>query len=250
MEDFNALAAQLAAGVGDARGCLIVSRDDLVMGVHPLDGEARLRPAWLLFCGLGEPERSFVQFGNEIWCYVRRGPYAAFVVTGVAVRPGLVIDQIEQILVSAQERREAMTVPEVHREAARQETPLHLEPEPADEPVVIHARSTAAPAAVASPAPGGERASSGAPTAPQVGYQVGPVNPDPAGAGSGAGKNDPVRRSATPAGVTPDRRLAEPGWPTPADDAGEASTNEEIDRAMLAREFSQLLQQDDSGADG
>ena len=79
---------------------------------------------------------------------------------------------------------------------------------------------------------------------------VGPVNPDPAGAGSGARKNDPLRQSATPAGVTPDRRLAEPGWPTPADDAGEASTNEEIDRAMLAREFSQLLQQDDSGADG
>ena len=35
MEDLSALAARLAASVGDVRGCLIVSRDGLVMGLTP-----------------------------------------------------------------------------------------------------------------------------------------------------------------------------------------------------------------------
>lgn len=35
LEDFNALASSLALGVGDVRGCLILSRDGHVLGSHP-----------------------------------------------------------------------------------------------------------------------------------------------------------------------------------------------------------------------
>src|SRR5206468_7846169 len=93
------------AGVGDVRGCLIVSRDGLVMGAYPGDAEMQLKPAWLRFATVGEPDCSFVQFGDEIWCYVRRGAYAAFVVTSVAIRPGLVLDQIDQLLLTAEGAR-------------------------------------------------------------------------------------------------------------------------------------------------
>ncbi len=115
MEDFNALAAKVAAGVGDVRGCLILSRDGLVMGEYPDGSEARLKPAWLRFGNLGEPDRSFVQFGDEVWCFLRRGPYASFVVTDLTVRPGLVIDQIEQALLAAEQarmKRDSLRLPE------------------------------------------------------------------------------------------------------------------------------------------
>ncbi len=144
MEDFNALAARLAAGAGDARACLILSRDGLVMGAYPETGEDLAKPAWVRFAALGEPERGFVQFGDEVWCYVRRGPYAAFVLTGSGVRPGLVIDQMEQALLTAEEarsKREGLKVPEAAAGApsSKPRAPLHPEAKPADEPVVVHA---------------------------------------------------------------------------------------------------------------
>ena len=105
MEDFTALAGTLSGSVGDARGALILSKDGLVLGADPADAESLLKPAWLHFASLGEPERGFVQFGTEIWCYVRRGPYAAFVVSGVGVRPGLVIDEMEMVLLAAEQAR-------------------------------------------------------------------------------------------------------------------------------------------------
>ena len=67
------------------------------------------------FASLGDPERSFVEFGDQVWVYVRRPAYGAFAVADAGVRPGLVIDQLEQILLSAEEartRRETLRVPE------------------------------------------------------------------------------------------------------------------------------------------
>ena len=90
MEDFNALASSLAQGVGDVRGCLILSRDGLVLGAHPAEAEGVTTPAWVRFAAIGDPERGFAQFGMETWCYVRRGPYAGFALVGPrgAARPG------------------------------------------------------------------------------------------------------------------------------------------------------------------
>jgi hypothetical protein len=114
MDDYSALAYRIAGGVADVRGCLILSRDGLILGSYP-DDETAVKPAWVRFASLGDPERSFVEFGDQVWVYVRRPAYGAFAVANAGVRPGLVIDQLEGILTSAEEsrnRRETLRVPE------------------------------------------------------------------------------------------------------------------------------------------
>jgi hypothetical protein len=225
MEDLSALAARLAAGVGDVRGCLIVSRDGLVMGAYPGDGEARLKPAWLRFAALGEPDRSFVQFGDEIWCYVRRGAYAAFVVTSVAVRPGLVIDQIEQVLLTADESRssrEALRVPEAPVAPwGKPRSPMHSEPSRIDDPVLIRSEPAVVGAAGASDAVLDAPATSG--------------EPDP-----NVAAESPTPRDPSSGGV----------WTRHSDERPEDESDDEVDRVQLAREFSRLLQEPERGADG
>jgi hypothetical protein len=114
MDDYSALAYRIAGGVADVRGCLILSRDGLILGSYP-DDETAVKPAWVRFASLGDPERSFVEFGDQVWVYVRRPAYGAFAVANAGVRPGLVIDQLEGILRSAEEarsRRDTLRVPE------------------------------------------------------------------------------------------------------------------------------------------
>ncbi len=121
MDDYSGLAARAAAGVGGLRGCLILSRDGLVLGAHPDDDEGLAKPSWLRFATLGEPERSFVEFPDQVWVYVHRGPYAAFAVADAGVRPGLVIDQLEQALLTAEEsrtRRDGLRAPDAAAAAA------------------------------------------------------------------------------------------------------------------------------------
>jgi hypothetical protein len=221
MEDFNGLASSLAAGVSDVRGCLIVSRDGLVLGVHPDDGEASIKPAWMRFAALGDPERAFSQFGTETWCYVRRGPYAAFAVVGLGARPGLVIDHMEQVLLAAEEARnsrEAVRVDPVAPAAVpapsgKPRTPLHLE-RPLADPIVV----------TADVAPAAQAVFFQAPAEPPVPAET-PVAPTPAGPGS-----------------TPEE--------VPAADWVAAHRDDEVDRFSLAREFGRLLQDDERGADG
>ena len=217
MEDFDGLASSLAAGVNDVRGCLFLSKDGLVLGSHPESGEIEAKHAWVRFAALGDPERGFAQFGTETWCYVRRGPYAGFAIVGPGARPGLAIDHMEQVLLSAGESRNK---PPTAREQApagpapttKPRSSLHPESRPAAEPVLI---TTDAPIAVASEA---ARAEPPAVPAP------------PAGPADGAG----------------------PGPPTSAD-AGTTDEHEresDVDRFSLAREFGQLLQDDEAAADG
>ncbi len=114
MDDYSALAYRIAGGVADVRGCLILSRDGLILGSYP-DDETAVKPAWVRFASLGDPERSFVEFGDQVWVYVRRPAYGAFAVANAGIRPGLVIDQLEGILTSAEEsrnRRDTLRVPE------------------------------------------------------------------------------------------------------------------------------------------
>jgi len=225
MEDLSALAARLAAGVGDVRGCLIVSRDGLVMGAYPEDAETQLKPAWLRFATVGEPDRSFVQFGDEIWCYVRRGAYAAFVVSSVAIRPGLVLDQIDQLLLAAEgsrSRGEALRVPDAPvAPSSKPRTPMHSEPSRLDDPVLIRSDTAVVGAAGASEPPLDVSASSD--------------EPDPDDATESPTPRDPSRGSV---------------WAQPSDGVPEDAGDEEVDRVLLAREFSQLLQEGEGGADG
>lgn len=149
MEDFNVLAISLGQGMADVRGCLVLSRDGLVLGAHPAESERATTRAWIRFATIGDPERGFVQFGTETWCYVRRAPYAGFAVAGPEERAGLVIDHMEQVLQTAEERRsrqeglrEAEAETETEAEAAtvtpRSEPTPYLDLEhPAPDPVVI-----------------------------------------------------------------------------------------------------------------
>jgi len=219
MEDFTALAASLAAGLGDVRGCLVLSRDGLVLGAYPEEAEDLAKPAWMRFAALGEPERGFVQFGAEVWCYARRGAYAAFAVAPAEVRAGLVIDQMEQALMAAEEarsKREGLRVPESAASptapSGKPRTPLHPETKPVEEPLVIHAEVTAATA---------PESAQPAATAPP-GTEREPAKPEP---------------SPPPSSV----------WATPGD---QEERGEEVERAILARELSELLQKDSDAADG
>lgn len=227
MEDFTALAARVAAGVGELRGCLIVSRDGLVLGAYPPDGEAVVKPAWLRFASMGQPNRGFLEFGDEAWCYVRRGAYAAFAVADANVRAGLVIDQLELALLSAEEmrtKRDALKVPDTA-------------PVPSSKPrSSLHPETAAAtPAQTPGPAPGGpddsreERAR-------------------PAQRSAAA----PSAKGAAPPGARPSQRPpggAERSEGTEDDVPEKRPEDDSVDRIALAQEFSRLLQSPREGDD-
>jgi hypothetical protein len=105
MDEFAALAQRVVLTMDDVRGCLVLSRDGLVLGAFPEDQEAELKPAWLRFVHVGEARKGFVEFSDQLWAFVHRGPYAAFVVTGTSVRPGVMLDQLEQAVIAAEESR-------------------------------------------------------------------------------------------------------------------------------------------------
>jgi hypothetical protein len=206
MEEFSALAARVAASVVELRGCLILSRDGLVLGAFPAGEEGPVKTAWLRFAVLGEPEKGFVEFGDEIWTYVRRGPYSAFAVSGLGVRPGLLIDQLDQMLYTAEEvraRREALRLPEVTpAPSGKPRTSLHPEARPS----------------VPSPAPV---------TPPGQTTPVAPPEPAP----SRPAANEPP--PPTTGSPTPER---------PSTGPGKKEEDPDVDRVALAQELSKLLQ--------
>ncbi len=288
MEDFNALAILLAQGMADARGCLILSRDGLVLGAYPAESERTTTRAWIRFATVGDPERGFVQFGAETWCYVRRAPYAGFAVAGPEERAGLVIDHMEQVLLAAEESRSrqgGLPASEVATMAPRSEQSyLDLEHPPRD-PLVIDA-----------PAPVVERASSGDspdPPPPFSGPDPEPIEepvldhtetsdrPADPFAELGGGANEP--EADPPWEPRPPAPLPEPQrWPRldprpdaepelePVDEADEGSEagpetgpgagfepkdhaeeeDDDVDRFSLAREFGRLLQGGEDPTDG
>jgi hypothetical protein len=182
MEEFSALAARVAASVVELRGCLILSRDGLVLGAFPAGEEGPVKTAWLRFAVVGEPEKGFVEFGDEIWTYVRRGPYAAFAVSGLGVRPGLLIDQLDQMLYTAEEvraRREALRLPEVTpAPSGKPRTSLHPEARPS----VPSPAPVSPPSAPPEPAP--SRTAANEPPPPTTG------SPPPERPSTGAGKKE------------------------------------------------------------
>src|SRR5438093_353977 len=103
--DFTALASRVAARA-EVLGCVILSRDGLVLGAFPPGGERDVTPAWLRFASVGDPERGFVEFGAELWAYVRQGPYAAFAVGAPGTRAGILLDYLEQALLAAEDSRD------------------------------------------------------------------------------------------------------------------------------------------------
>ena len=209
--DFSSLASRIGADVGGLRGCMIVSRDGLVLGAHHADGENLLRPAWLRFAALGEVEKGFIEFGTEIWVYVHRGPYAAFAVSAPTARPGLLLEELEQILQSAEEaraaRRETAAAPPPEPPRTKPRAPLHPEAKPAAQ----------APAAAPATSKDAERRAA-QPPPPEPAQPTEPAAPEKAG--------EP-----------------EPAAEQPAAEPAKGDEGTEVDRVLLAQEFSRLLEE-------
>ena len=196
MDDYAALVERVCFTLPKVTGCLLLSEDGLVLSAYPDDGNNVAETAWLHFCALGEPLRGFLAFADQVWAYVRHGPYAAFVVAPSGVRPGVLVDQLEQVLTNPRIRLPAET--------------FHA-PDP----------PRSAPPAAATPEP----SRSPPPPAP---------TPDPS--------PEPEAEDE----VIPEVELEEPaeeGSRTPVQFVDRAEDEEgEIDRVLLAQEFSGLLQ--------
>jgi hypothetical protein len=260
MDDYSALAYRIAGGVADVRGCLILSRDGLILGSYP-DDETAVKPAWVRFASLGDPERSFVEFGDQVWVYVRRPAYGAFAVANAGVRPGLVIDQLEGILTSAEEsrnRRETLRVPEASGGP------------PAKPQVSSYKPSPNGGSSTVAPAPGSAEARHWARTVPAgseeaalVASVVGRSGDEPASEGPSSGSADVDHPTGD--GDSGDRLAGgTDDAPSSDDDTEGASSKDtsathgpnsaekresleldadaEVDPVMLAKEFSGLLQ--------
>ncbi len=257
MEEFSALAAWVAGSVVELRGCLILSRDGLVLGAFPEGQENLVKPAWLKFAVLGEPEKGFIEFGDEIWTYVRRGPYAAFAVSELGIRPGLLMDQLDQTLYAAEElrvRREALRVPDASpAPSSRPRTSLHPDARPSAPPAPTEPQ---VPVAARAPAP--EEAVAGIETWPPLRE---PIRADePAAAASTP--SEPISFDFAPS--EPPSSVGDRTPPEPADDESPMPEPEpvapppaprprveddgtEVDRVALAQELSRLLQETQAG---
>ena len=209
MSDYHALAQRVSAGISGVRGCLLLSRDGMVLGADPEGAdETSLKTAWLRFAALGEADRSYVEFPDQLWAFVRRGGYAAFVVADAGVRPGLLIDLLDQLLLAGEAERvhdrEAFRLPEAPvAPSGKPRTSLHkaerpmLPPEPM--PVASREVRLIDHGTVSDPAPREE------------------PNEPPQGADADAGDAPPAERASD-----------------------EEAT--EVDRILLAKEFAGLLQ--------
>jgi hypothetical protein len=272
MDDYTALAQRISVSVHEVRGCLLLSRDGLTLGAYPDEEETLARSAWLRFSALGEPDRSFVEFPDQVWAFVKRSAYAAFAVADVGVRPGILVDQLEQMLLAAEEgraRRDTLRLPDANAApSGKPRTSLHPaagRPEPAEisaetvaaAPVPAHAEAgptTSEPPAPPEPASHWKR--SDAPiAAPADGSGLPPITAAELGAASGSAGHAPTEAPAEV--VTPPSQASSGPTPPPTGSAlgkepkrlaggagGPSQDDGEVDRVLLAKEFSGLLQVD------
>jgi hypothetical protein len=245
MDDYSALAQRIALSATGVRGSLILSRDGLVLGAFPDEDESLAKAAWLRFAALGDPDRSFVEFQDQIWAFVKRGPYAAFSVADPGTRPGVLVDQMEQVLLTAEDgraRRDTLRVPDAAAApSGKPRTSLHPNAErPTSEEIAAPAAAdVAAVGATAEPQAGGgfwKRVKDEKPDKGDKGDKR-----DKDGKGSKADKGS---RSETPPMLEPRLEAA----PEAVDrGSGERPEDDpEVDRVLLAKEFSGLLQVDSS----
>jgi hypothetical protein len=242
MNDYSALALRVSMSITGVRGCLMLSRDGMVLGAHP-EGEAEmhLRSSWMRFAAVGDPERSYVEYPDQVWAFVRRGGYSAFAVADAGVRPGVLVDLLDQaLMVGEQDRardRETMRLPEApaapsgkprismhkqERPATPTPAPSEVTPQAAEATVSDEAAVAAPPSPEAEPAPP-------VPPSPEA-------EPAPADPGAEA-RNDPSDREEE----HPDR--SEPPDGREGSDRREKKEEEsEVDRILLAKEFAGLLQ--------
>jgi hypothetical protein len=248
MSDYSSLAQRVSMSVPGVRGCLLLSRDGLVLGAHPEgEEEAQVKDAWVRFAAIGEPDRSYLEYPDQVWAFVRRGGYAAFAVAEAGVRPGVLVDLLDQALMTGElERsrdRETLRLPEAPQApSGKPRTNLHKAdrvPEP--EPVAVMAEPAAVEAEQA-PVEAEQEALDEEPAA----------TPDTPPEGVDVGQE-----------ASPEPQPSEEHVPPDAEDEGkdkrdgkkrgraEGNEETEVDRILLAKEFAGLLQvptEDDEGS--
>lgn len=247
MEDFNGLAQRVALSGDNVHGCLILSRDGLVLGAYPTIDDSVAKSSWLKFAkSLGEPERGFVEFPDQVWVFARRGAYSAFAVGGAGIRPGVLLETVEQALMSADQsrvNRDALRIPDAQSApTGKPRTSLHPPASSRQAPEHATVVAEAAAAEISATAPSTEAFD--APTADaelpsEIEHQVPAEAALEASSASGS-DHDPESPEAPSSHPTP--RSAGPKQPS--DDEGE------VDRVMLAQEFSGLLQMGESDDEG
>ena len=220
MNDYSALAQRASLSLTGVRGCLMLSRDGMVLGAHPEgDAEFHVRASWVRFAAVGDPERSYIEFPDQIWAFVRRGAYSVFAVADADVRPGVLVDVLEQTLMMGEQDRardrETMVLPEMpFAPSGKPRTSLHKQ----------ERETPAAPD----------------PVPPQVMPPISAGIPGSDGAGAGVDTSE--------AGSDPEPRTggSEPADPAPEDGtpsrAERREDESEVDRILLAKEFAGLLQ--------
>ena len=224
MNDYSALAQRVSMSFTGVRGCLMLSRDGMVLGAHPEgDAESHLRASWVRFAAVGDPERSYVEFPDQIWAFVRRGGYSAFAVADAGVRPGVLVDLLEQALMMGEQDRahdrETTRLPEMpSAPSGKPRTSLHMQ------------ERMGTPAATETTPPGSAEVA----TSDEVGAGADPseAGSDPSEAGSDPG----ARAGGSEASPRPD-----PEDETPSRAQGRED-EPEVDRILLAKEFAGLLQ--------
>jgi predicted regulator of Ras-like GTPase activity (Roadblock/LC7/MglB family) len=243
MSDYAALALRVSASMPGIRGCLMLSRDGLLLGAHPEgDAEAYAKSAWIRFAALGDAERSYVEFPDQTWAFVRRGSYGAFAIADAGVRPGVLVDLLEQALMAGEmERihdREAMRLPEApFAPSGKPRTSLHKPerpPAPTPEWVAAEALEPEVEAReVAEQGPEHEAAAGSQPAAEHGSVEEVTIHDEPA---------------PEPQPEPEPEQEAEP-LPEPAPAAQESfeeppgpEEESEVDRILLAKEFAGLLQ--------
>lgn len=231
MDDYSALAQRISVSVSGVSGALILSRDGLVLGAYPNEDESLAKSAWLRFTALGEPEKGFVEFADQVWAYVKRGPYAAFATAEVGTRPGVMVDQMEQVLLALEEgrsRRDTLRVPDAATApSGKPRTSLHPQ---AGKPAPSEPAEVAEVAAAATHDQA--RAGGGDDRPPAVAD---------ANDGSPAG---PSQALVEDAGAVPSTLKKEAQKLAGQDREAGVDDESEVDRVMLAKEFSGLLQLD------
>ncbi len=217
MNDYSALAQRVSMSIDGVRGCLLLSRDGMILGAHPEgDAESHVRFAWVRFAAVGDPERSYIEFPDQIWAFVRRGGYSAFAVADTGVRPGVLVDLLDQALMMAEQSRaddrETMRLPEMpSAPSGKPRTSLH--------------KQERAPVAAPVPAEVSASQEPEARTVPPVEAVSDPASSETATTPAGA--------ESTPRS---DPRTETPNRPVSRED------EPEVDRILLAKEFAGLLQ--------
>jgi hypothetical protein len=220
MSDYSTLAQRVCSSISGIRGCLMLSRDGMVLGAHPEgEAEAHLKTAWVRFASLGDPDRSYVEYPDQTWGFVRRGGYAAFSVADAGIRPGVLVDLLEQVLMTGEQERaddrSALRLPEApSAPSGKPRTSLHK------------------PERIATPPP---ETSTVAPTI------------ETRGSRRIADRDDAPASDAPPDGVEAvpidaSEVAAQSARAAPAKPAGAGEEESEVDRILLAKEFAGLLQ--------